>query len=88
MTAQQPICDGCKDAVPAGQSYATIVTPGTHDRHLCTRCAHLVWRYLPDLIRHRDITAQAVSLATPVGDVRERALRMDLPFRRKSPLRP
>jgi hypothetical protein len=88
MTAQQPICDGCKDPVPAGQSYATIVMPDTADRHLCARCGHLVWRYLPDLIRHRDITAQAVSLATPVGDVRERALRMDLPFRRKSPLRP
>lgn len=74
MTAQQPICDGHQGEVGAGQTYATVVAPGAPDRHLCLRCAHLVWRYLPDLVRHRDLTEHAFRSPS----VRERAMSIDL----------
>lgn len=80
MTSRPPVCDGHQDVIAPGVDYATILTPGQPDKHLCPACSALVWRYLPDLVRHR--AAQA-SAPAPVGTVRQRALRLDLPHRRQ-----
>lgn len=77
MTARPPVCDGHQGDIAPGVDYATIITPGAPDRHLCRSCASLVWRYLPELVRHRHLQAAA---DRPGGrTVRERALRLDLP---------
>lgn len=78
MTARPPVCDGHQDVIPPGADYATIVWPGEPDRHLCRGCASLVWRYLPDLVRHRAASV-AASRKAPAGTVRERALDLRLP---------
>lgn len=76
MTNRSPVCDGHQDVIGPGAQYATISTPGEPDKHLCRECARLVWRYLPDLLRHR--AAQVVA-QVPVPSVRQRALSMQLP---------
>jgi hypothetical protein len=77
MTARPPVCDGHQDVIGPGVQYATISTPGEPDKHLCHECARLVWRCLPDLVRHR--AAIAAELAAQVPSVRHRALSMQLP---------
>jgi len=81
MTMRTPVCDGHQGEIASGVDYATIVWPGAPDKHLCAACAHLVWRYLPDLVRHTRATSQALAIAggrPPSPSVRERAMSLDL----------
>jgi hypothetical protein len=75
MTARPPVCDGHQDVIVPGQDYATVVWPGEPDKHLCRGCAGLVWRYLPDLVRHRQ-----AAMGTPAPPtMRQRARDLRLP---------
>lgn len=88
MTNRSPVCDGHGAPIAPGVDYATVVTPGEQDKHLCSSCASLVWQYMPALIAHRALHQQAEQRERALAHrpVRERALSLDLPaqmFRRK-----
>jgi hypothetical protein len=77
MTARPPVCDGHQGEIAPGANYATVVWPGAPDKHLCRNCAGLVWRYLPDLVRHR--AASVAEATAPRSGVRDLARSLDLP---------
>lgn len=78
MTARPPVCDGHQGEIAPGVDYATVVWPGAPDKHLCRSCAGLVWRYLPDLVRHRAASTPELG-AAPRSGVRDLARSLDLP---------